>query len=272
MTLGCRHPLEIYSSTHAGSYSERLRTDSDMNSRSPIAFVVARMSSSRFPGKSLAPFGDDVVLGYVTSAIKQCVNISDLVVVTSVDPSDNEIVEWCGSRGLAVTRGSLQNVAERVLEAAQESRASAFVRVSGDSPLIDPCLVDYAVDVFRTDDYDVVTNVFPRTFPRGQSVEVVRTASLAEAYSDGLTAFEEEHVTQVFYQHSERFDINNFEVADLVGLNDLTWGATGVHLAVDDPSDLARCEHVIRALGSFRPWDAGWVACSQIALGMEGPS
>jgi len=133
-------------------------------------------------------------------------------------------------------------------------------------------LIDYAVEVFRAHDYDVVTNVFPRTFPPGQSVEVVRTASLAEAYSDGLTAFEEEHVTQVFYQHSERFDINNFEVADLVGLNDLTWGATGVHLAVDDPSDLARCEHVIRALGSIRPWGAGWVACSQIALGMEGPS
>ena len=234
--------------------------------------VVARMSSSRLPGKSLAPLGDDVVLGYVTSAIKQCANISDLIVVTSTDPSDNKIVDWCRFRGLAVSRGSLQNVAERVLEAAQESRASAFVRVSGDSPLIDPRLVDNAVDVFRTDDYDVVTNVFPRTFPRGQSVEVVRTASLAEAYSDGLTAFEEEHVTQVFYQHPERFNINNFEVADLMGSSDLTWGVAGAHLALDEPIDLARCEHVIRALGPIRPWDAGWVACSQIALGMEGPS
>ena len=243
-----------------------------MDTRSPIALVVARMSSSRLPGKSLTPLGDDVVLGHVTSAIKQCANIADIVVVTSINPSDNKIVDWCRFRGLAVTRGSLQNVAVRVLEAAQECRAHAFVRISGDSPFIDPRLIDYAVEVFRNHDYDVVTNVFPRTFPRGQSVEVVRTASLAEAYADGLTAFEEEHVTQVFYQHPERFDIRNFEVADLTGSSDLPWGAAEVHLAIDDPSDLARCEYVIGTLGPIRPWDAGWVACSQIALGMAGPS
>ncbi len=240
-----------------------------MGSGAPVALVVARMSSSRLPGKSLTPLGDDVVLGYVTSAIKECSNVSEIVVVTSTDPSDNAIVDWCRFRGLAVTRGSLKNVTERVLEAAQEYGAQAFVRVSGDSPLIDPRLVDYAVSLFRAHDYDVVTNIFPRTFPPGQSVEVVRTASLAVTCSDGLTSFEEEHVTQVFYQHPERFNIRNFEVAELAGSSGMTSGAAGIHLAVDDPIDLARCERVVRALGPVRPWDAGWVVCSQIALGME---
>lgn len=243
-----------------------------MDSGAPIALVVARMSSTRLPGKSLTPLGDDVVLGYVTSAIKQCTNISDIVVVTSVDPSDNEIVEWCGLRGLTVARGSLQNVAERVLETALEHSAVAFVRVSGDSPLIDPRLIDYAVEVFRAHDYELVTNVFPRTFPSGQSVEVVRTSSLAAAYSRGLTAFEEEHVTQVFYQHPEYFDVRNFDVAEFTGLKDVTGGKKRVHLAVDDLIDLARCEYVIRALKPIYPWDAGWLACSQIALEMKEPS
>ncbi len=243
-----------------------------MGSGAPVALVVARMSSSRLPGKSLTPLGDDVVLGYVTSAIKQCANVSEIVVVTSKDPSDNAIEDWCRFRGLAVTRGSLENVTERVLEAAQEYGAQAFVRVSGDSPLIDPRLVDYAVSLFRAHDYDVVTNVFPRTFPPGQSVEVVRTASLAVTCSDGLTSFEEEHVTQVFYQHPERFNIRNFEVAELAGSSGMTSDAAGIHLAVDDPIDLARCERVVRALGPVRPWDAGWVACSQIAMGMENLS
>ena len=243
-----------------------------MNPGAPVALVVARMSSSRLPEKSLTPLGDDVVLGHVSNAIKQCANISEIVIVTSIDPSDNKIVEWCRLRGLAVTRGSLQNVAERVLAAAQEYRAHAFVRVSGDSPLIDPRLIDYAVEIFRAHDYDVVTNVFPRTFPSGQSVEVVRTASLAAAYSGGLTAFEEEHVTQVLYQHPERFDIRNFDVAELAGVNSMTWGAERVHLAVDNPIDLARCEHVLRALKPIRPWDAGWLACSQIAVEMKGLS
>ena len=242
-----------------------------MDLGAPVALVVARMSSARLPGKSLTQLGNDVLLGHVTSAIKQCTSISEIVVVTSTDSSDNKIVDWCRFRGLAVKRGSLQNVAKRVLEAAQEYRAHAFVRISGDSPLIDPRLIDYAVGVFRSHDFDVVTNVFPRTFPSGQSVEVVRTATLAAAYSGGLTAFEEEHVTQVFYQHPERFDIRNFDVSELGVLSSMTWVAERVHLAVDDPIDLTRCEHVLRVLGPIRPWDAGWVACSQIALGMKGP-
>jgi len=236
---------------------------------SPVALVVARMSSSRLPGKSLVTLGDDVVLGYVTNSLSQCDNISEVVVVTSTDPSDDPIAGWCKDRGLNASRGSLNNVAARVLGAAQEFGAQAFVRVSGDSPLIDPVLVDYAVGLYRGSELDLVTNVFPRTFPRGQSVEVVRTESLALACAGGLTVFEQEHVTQVYYLQSERFRIRNFTADQLESASSMLKFSSSVHLAIDEAQDLVRSERVIQALGSVRPWEAGWEACSQIALSLE---
>ena len=75
---------------------------------------------------------------------------------------------------MTVHRGPLQDVAGRFLEVVERFGLDAFVRVTGDSPLIDQRLVDHGIDLFREGGADVVTNVFPSTFPSGQSLEVVR--------------------------------------------------------------------------------------------------
>ena len=59
------------------------------------------------------------------------------------------------------------------------NKAKYFVRVSGDSPMIDPKLIDKAIKISKkTKGHDIITNVFPRTFPKGQSVEVIKTFTL----------------------------------------------------------------------------------------------
>lgn len=235
---------------------------------STAAFVTARMSSSRFPGKSLAPIGEDVVLGYVTDSLKKCLTVSGVVVVTSTDPTDDPIAGWCNDRGLDVVRGSLNNVAARVLGAATDLEMDSFVRISGDSPLIDPVLVDFAVNVFRGGDWDLVTNVFPRTFPRGQSVEVIRTEVMKLACAGelgDLTASDKEHVTQFFYSNSDRIRIRNFSSSEFLGDSDRSINLSSIHLAVDNTEDLARCGRIIRALGPVSPREAGWQVCSQLS-------
>ena len=47
------------------------------------------------------------------------------------------------------------------------NKAKYFVRVSGDSPLIDPKIIDKAVKISkRHKEYDIVTNVFPERFQK----------------------------------------------------------------------------------------------------------
>ena len=54
-----------------------------------------------------------------------------------------------------------------------------------------------------------MTNVFPRTFPMGQSVEIIKT----EIIKKNLKQFsnkDREHVTRYFYKNNSIFSILNF--------------------------------------------------------------
>ena len=50
-----------------------------------------------------------------------------------------------------------------------------FVRITGDSPCIDPRLIDKAINIFKNKKCDLVTNVNPRSYPKGISVEVIKS-------------------------------------------------------------------------------------------------
>jgi spore coat polysaccharide biosynthesis protein SpsF (cytidylyltransferase family) len=91
----------------------------------------------------------------------------------------------------------------------------------------------------RTPQYDLVTNVQTRTFPPGQSVEVVRADGFAQIDSSRLSAEEREHATQVFYRAPERFRILNVLSRD----PDLARQP----LTVDTVEDLRAVEALIKA-------------------------
>jgi spore coat polysaccharide biosynthesis protein SpsF (cytidylyltransferase family) len=226
------------------------------------------MSSNRLPGKTLMSLGDDFVLGCVVNALRRTKLASGMTVTTSQDPSDDPIANWCRQVGVDCYRGALEDVAGRALAAAHAVGAEAFVRISGDSPLIDPALVDHAISLFRLADFDLVTNVFPRSFPRGQSVEVVRVSALAAAYAGGLSGAEKEHVTTALYTRSATYSIVNFTVADLE--QPPHEGASSeVNLAVDEFLDLERCRGIVQALYPQHPWEAGWHRCASIGAKLE---
>ena len=149
------------------------------------AIVQARMSSMRLPGKSLRPLCGKPMLQYVLESLAQVDELAETIVATSSDPSDDPIAEFCDQFGSVCFRGSLDHVAERFLQTANARGLSAFVRVSGDSPLLDPRFVARAVDLFVESNADVVTNVFPRTYPPGMSVELVRTEHRSSVPSPG---------------------------------------------------------------------------------------
>ena len=71
-------------------------------------------------------------------------------------------------------------------------------------------IIDKAISIFKKNkNYDLISNVFPRTFPKGQSVEIIRTRVLKK-YLKNMNKFDKEHVTQYFYKNSEIFLIKNF--------------------------------------------------------------
>lgn len=205
------------------------------------AIIVARMDSQRFPGKALHPLLGRPMLGHVAQRCQQVQSLERrIVVATTSRPVDQPIARYAASLGLGVFCGETENVARRLLGCAQASGWDGFFRINGDSPCLDPSLLDQAAEAFDILEPDLVTNLHPRSYPYGVSVELLRTSIYAEAYRRFDRPEHREHATLFYYEHAAEFRIHNM-------LNPA--GAPGValpRLTVDTPEDVARVEsHLI---------------------------
>lgn len=178
-----------------------------------IAIIQARMSSMRLPGKILMKLGSEEILLRVYRQVSKAINPSNVYVATSTDITDDLTANFCLRNNIRFYRGSLNNVVERFSMIVNETNASSFIRISADSPLIDVGIISRAIEIFNNSDesVDLVTNVFPRTFPKGQSVEIVRSRSFLKLLSYDLTEAQKEHLTSYFYDNSVFFRILNFK-------------------------------------------------------------
>jgi spore coat polysaccharide biosynthesis protein SpsF len=179
----------------------------------PLIAVVAqaRMSSRRLPGKVLRPLAGTPALQYLLERLERCEQVDRVIVATSAEPSDDPVAAFCEAAGATVHRGPLEHVAARFGEVADRFGLDAFVRVTADSPLLDQALVDHGAALYRKGEFDIVTNVYPRsTFPSGQSLEVVRAQALRDALAHMDDPYEREHVTPYFYRRPDEFRIHNF--------------------------------------------------------------
>jgi spore coat polysaccharide biosynthesis protein SpsF len=194
------------------------------------AFIQARMSSERFPGKVLAPFEGRAMIAVVIDRLRPAVAVERIVLATSDDATDDPLAHYVETLGIQVFRGPLDDVFARFQGCLAAHPCEWFYRVCADSPLLSPALLDRAARL-RSADLDLVTNVFPRTFPKGQSVELVRAETFAGIDARGLTGELREHLTGVYYAQPHRFRIKNFAAEG---------GAAGPDLAVDTVDDLRR--------------------------------
>jgi len=210
-------------------------------------FVQARMSSRRFPGKVLAPLDGQPLIKRLVEQVLRVVPLTQVTALISVESSDDPLACYLQSLGVAIYRGFLQNVARRFHDCLRTYPCDWFVRLCADSPFLDPTVLAAVIAHQERFDLDLVTNVHPRTFPKGHSVEMVKAASFTALDPQTFNDEEKEHVTAVFYRHPEQFRILNITSGDPRQAN--------INYAVDTVDDLRRLEN----LGNANAWWKGVV-------------
>jgi spore coat polysaccharide biosynthesis protein SpsF len=178
------------------------------------AIVQARMGSSRLPGKVLLDLAGRPALDRLLERLERSRTLEAVVVATSRHERDDAIASLCTRRGTRVFRGSEDDVLDRYFRAATECGFSVIVRITADCPLIDPSLVDEMVRFFlaRPEDFELVTNRHPLTYPDGLDVDVMSLESLRRAWSEAKTPYQREHVIPFFWEEGLR--VHNFESED----------------------------------------------------------
>ncbi len=199
-----------------------------------LAVMQARSSSSRLPGKVLLPLAGEPMLARQIERVLRSRRIDRLVLATSTDPADDAVAELGARAGIAVSRGSLDDVLDRVLQVVLPHDPAWVVRLTGDCPLADPAVIDHVIDAALTSDADYVSNAVEPTWPDGLDVEVVRASVLRQIAAEPRTPAEREHVTLAVHRRPDRFKV--VHVKQDRDLSALRW-------TVDAPSDLdfVRC-------------------------------
>ena len=195
----------------------------------PGSIVQARMTSQRLPGKVLQNVNGKPMLQYLIERLSHSKYMPNIVVATSDADSDTPIAEFCFENGISCFRGSQTNVAERYYRLISLFDFEAFVRITGDSPLLDKRLVDFGIKLFVDNNYDIVTNILKRTYPKGQSVEIVKSDTYVKAFKKMHDEEDLEHTTRYFYGNKETYLICNFESGKDLG---------DIQLSVDTQDDM----------------------------------
>ena len=154
---------------------------------------------------------NQTMLERVVKKLKKSKKISRIIIATSSLKSDDKIEKFCKEKKIEYFRGSINNVYHRFIKVIKNVRSNNFIRISGDSPLIDYKLVDKAVNIFLKKKPDLVTNTFPRSYPQGQSVEVVNCATFLKFFKKIKKKSHKEHITKYFYENFKK-NQRNFEI------------------------------------------------------------
>ncbi len=228
-----------------------------------IAIIQARMSSTRLPGKVLLDLGGYPVLERMIERVKRSETVTETVVATTTDPSDEPIVVLCRKLGTPVFRGSLPDVLDRYFQCASEYKADFVVRLTGDCPLIDPELIDQVVNVLLDSPVDFSCNRLPppfrRTYPIGLDVEVCTFKALETAWKNATAKHDREHVMPYLYEVPGRFKVKQLQ-------NDVDYGS--LRWTLDTPEDLALLREVLKRMQNRN--DFSWREV--LALFLQDPS
>ena len=185
-----------------------------MNQQRMAIIIFARFNSKRLPNKVFKKIGFKPLLLHIIDRIKKKSKFQlPIIVATSNRKSDDKIENFCKKKNIKIYRGDLNNVYKRSLDCFSKFSLESFVRVCADRPFFDVTLMDQMINKLKNSKFDIVSNQFPRTYPKGLGCEVAKTNIFFRIKKLKLTKEYKEHIFNYFYKNSKKYKIYNFSLS-----------------------------------------------------------
>lgn len=183
-----------------------------------ILIIQARMGSKRLPGKVMMKIKGKPLLGYVLERVLKLDSIFRIVVATTILPEDDLIESYVKKFNVDVFRGNPEDVLDRFYKCSKKFNAENIIRISADSPFIDPHIIEKCVQKFQTTkNIDYLSNTINNNtgvwkenyngFPIGLAVEIFNFSSLEKAWRESFLPSDREHVTEYIWRHPQKFSL-----------------------------------------------------------------
>ncbi|MBF0543345.1 MAG: hypothetical protein HQM08_02870 [Candidatus Riflebacteria bacterium] len=151
------------------------------------ALIPIRLESERLPGKILKEICGRSVFSHLLDRVfsSKFLLPKDVIVCTTLNRSDDLIVEEATKNGVRFFRGSENDIIDRFWGAAEENQIDIFIEVDGDDPCSEPSYMDFCVEELIND--RELGIAFCQGLPLGIGTKAIRTAALKKIWDSHLT-------------------------------------------------------------------------------------
>lgn len=217
-----------------------------------LAITQARYGSTRLPAKILKEVGGRTLLEIHLQRILRSKCIDGLRIATTDEEGSKYIVNVADKLGVRYFKGSVEDVLTRFYETAKTENPDYVVRLTSDCPLIDPFVIDEAIQFAVDGGYDYV-RTDAGCFPDGLDTEVFKFSALERAFNEAKMTSEREHVTPYIWKNGTADGGNLFKTGKLK--NRLgAYSASKYRITIDEPEDFEVIKSLIETLGTEKGW------------------
>lgn len=211
-----------------------------------VATIEARMNSTRLPGKVLKDIGAGSSLLVQINRLRKSKLLNEIVIATTINASDDAIVNFAISSGVKYFRGSEEDILGRILGAAISVEADLLVQITGDCPLIDPEIVDQVIQCYLNSKnaVDFVSNEMERTYPIGLDCRVFSVNLLSEIDKLCEDPMHRIHGSTYIYTGEGKNKYKTLNISAPKEINHPQWRWT-----LDTPEDLLFFLEIFKQLG-----------------------
>ncbi len=169
------------------------------------------MTSSRLPGKILMDMAGKPSILRQIERIEHSRYVDSVIVATTINNTDDILVNLLEQEGIPYCRGSEDDVLGRVADTAAQFDLDVIVEICGDCPLIDMQEADLVIERYLQGGFDLTANNFLRTYPLGMDTRGISNAVLQEAAHIADDPIHREHVCQFMYDNPFDYSFSNIE-------------------------------------------------------------
>ncbi len=185
------------------------------------AFLIARMDSTRLPGKCMIKICNKPLMELMVERVKSSRLIDKIIIATTSNLSDIPLEELAKKLNISSYRGSPENVMERICTAAKESECEIIVELLGDNPLVHSELIDDVITFYKEGSYDYAATVTKEYQLPDSSLNLFSIGIRIQVYSRSAAEqwinyksylkSKNKHPSSYIFEHPEDFKIGYFE-------------------------------------------------------------
>ena len=171
------------------------------------AIIQARVQSRRLPGKVLLnlPYGSGIsIIENIVRRIRIVSGIDVVIIATSDQPENDDVVSVARAAGAEVFRGSEDDVLDRFHKAAVLHDLAQIVRLTADNPFVDPAILDACLKTHEKHEADYTKTI---GLPLGMNFEVISFPALDRLQRSVTLSDEREHVTLHVCRNPANFNV-----------------------------------------------------------------